>query len=305
MLIHLHPHIRIISPASPELASRVEARLPEFEAAGISVSYHKLAPDPSWPFIAGSAHARLAQIMEGLDDPQVTALLASRGGYGASDLLDLFPWERLQQLRPKPIIGFSDVSALHAAFYTRLGWQGLHAPMPGTDYWRQNGDGDVLALLTLLKGGAPNIRLPLLYLGRGLPPQVRGWAFGGCLSVLTNLIGTPYFPQNLDGALVFWEDIGEHPGRILRFANQWLQSGALRDARGIVLGRFAGCEIEGVASESQLHDQLAQRLGLPVWFCPHFGHCSPNWPLPIGGQLRIEGDSLSWDLDEHGLQSGS
>ncbi len=297
MLDHSVTHLRIISPAGRSTATLVERRLAELETLDFKTSYRPLDPDPSWPFSAGTPEDRLSQLVEALEAPEAAAVVATRGGYGASDLLDQIPWDYIASLPPKPLVGFSDISALHAAFYTRLGWSGIHGPMPGTELWGQNGNADVLALLNLLRGGDIPSPLPLLPLMRGLAPSVRGWGFGGCLSVLTNLIGTPYFPDSLSGALLFWEDIGEHPARILRFARQWLQSGALRGVKGLILGRFVACEVPDVASEAMLREQLAERIGLPVWFCPLFGHCSPNWPLPIGRPLRIEGDSLSWDLE--------
>lgn len=297
MLARSLTHLRIISPAGRCRVPLLEQRLLELEAESFSVSYEALEPDPDWYFSAGSPEARLKQLVAAVEAPEPAALLATRGGYGSSDLLDRLPWNYFQTLPPKPIVGFSDISALHAAFYAKLGWTGIHGPMPATELWGQNGSDDVSALLKLLHGEIPNFRLPLLFLGRGLPPQLNGWGFGGCLSVLTNLIGTPYFPSHLVGSLVFWEDIGEHPARILRFARQWQQSGALNGVKGLILGRFVACEVADQCTETQLRERLASMLGLPVWFCPLFGHCSPNWPLPIGRPLRIEGDSLSWDVE--------
>lgn len=291
------PHIRIFSPSSSEGQQLTAERLRELGSPFAQLSYHSLAPQPTWPFVAASLSERLDQLIEGISQKDVTALWAARGGYGASDLLDHIPWHALAQLEPLPIVGFSDVSALHSAFYTRLGWSGIHGPMPATEYWGQHGHQDTDALIALLRGETPSFSLPLLYLGRGLSPRIEGWGFGGCLAVLSSLIGTPYFPPSLEGAIVYWEDIGEHPARVLRYCNQWLQSGAFKGVKGLVLGRFVSCEVPGQFSESQLHQQLASRLSIPVWFCPHFGHCSPNWPLPIGRGLRIDGESLSWNWE--------
>lgn len=290
-------HLRIISPSGRCREPLLDQRIAELRAEHFQPSYQPLAPDPDWPFAAGTLEARLGQLIAAVEAPEAAALLATRGGFGSSDLLDRIPWNHFRTLPPKPIVGFSDISALHAAFYAKLGWAGVHGPMPGTELWGQNGAGDVRALLRLLQGDFPDFTLPLLYLSRGIPPQLSGWGFGGCLSVLTNLIGTPYFPDRLEGALVFWEDIGEHPARIIRFARQWQQSGALDGVKGLILGRFMACEVSDLCTETKLREQLAAQLGLPVWFCPLFGHCSPNWPLPIGRPLRIEGDSLSWDLE--------
>ncbi len=290
-------HIRIISPASRHQPDLLNTRIASIEATGLSVSYHNLSPDPSWPFTAGSRIDRLDQLQNALRAPEVKYLMSTRGGYGVSDLLDGIQWEQYRHSKPKVILGFSDISALHSAFYTKLGWNSIHAPMPATDLWGKHGENDVLALLQILQGLRQQIELPLLYEGKGLPPNIHGPAFGGCLSVLTNLIGTEYFPKSLAGHILFWEDIGEHPARILRFVNQWLQSGSLHGVKGIVLGRFVGCEVEGSCSEAMLREALTQRLPFPIWFCPMFGHCSPNWPLPFGWPIEVAGDRLIWNTE--------
>jgi muramoyltetrapeptide carboxypeptidase len=290
--------IMLISPSSPESEVDWESRLRSLQTAGITLSYHKLEADPSWPFHASTVAKRLDQLMEALKAPNVGFVWAVRGGYGASDLLDLIPWDTLRKAKPKVIVGFSDISALHSAFFTKLGWAGIHGPMPATPYWGNGTSSDILSLEKLLLGEPSSISIPVLYLGRGFAPELSGWSFGGCFSVLTNLIGTPYFPDSLEGSLLFWEDIGEHPSRILRMLNQWVQSGCLRGVRGIVLGRFVDCFKEGYSTEASLCEEIARRLHIPVWHSPYFGHCTPNWPLPIGKNLRISTQTLSWEWDQ-------
>lgn len=269
------------------------------EAAGLTLSYHKLDSDLNWPFTAGSRIDRLEQLQNALRAPEVTYLMSVRGGYGMSDLLDGINWEQYRSMKPKAAIGFSDISALHSALYTKLGWNSIHAPMPATDLWGKHGDDDVRALLELLLGTRNEVELPLLYEGRGMSPRMQGPAFGGCLSVLTNLIGTPYFPTSLAGHILYWEDINEHPARIMRFVSQWQLSGALEGVRGLVLGRFVGSDVENMCTEAQMRAALVQRLNFPVWFCPLFGHCSPNWPLPVGWSVEIDGDRMRWTLPPH------
>ncbi len=298
----LPTQIRLISPSSREGEIDWDVTFRYFEKAGLSVSYHKLEADPSWPFHASSVQKRAEQLLEALFDGHVSYILACRGGYGASDLLDLIPWDHLRKAKPKTLVGFSDISALHSAFFTQLGWLGIHGPMPATSYWQTGTDEDVESLLAILAGKQNSVSMPLLYLGRGFTPKIEGWAFGGCLSVLTNLIGTPYFPESLEGAIVYWEDIGEHPARILRMINQWMQSGALKGAKGIILGRFVDCFKEGLSTEALLIEEIANRLRLPVWHTPYFGHCSPNWPLPVGAGLRVDQGTLIWEWkSNHGI----
>ncbi len=295
MLENYKSHIRIVSPSSRFDANLLLARLAELDKE-FHVSYHKVEGDPSWPFAAGSFKARLEQLSAALLAPDVDIILAARGGYGASDLLPHLPWTQLKNVKPKLLIGFSDISALHSALYTQLDWPSLHAPMPGTELWQKNDPRDVDCLIGLMHGSRSPVEWEVESLQQNLPLATEGWSYGGCLAVLTNLIGSPYFPKTLFGSILFWEDIGEHPARILRFINQWVQSRALEGVRGIVLGRFVGCEVAELCTEAQLKNEIATRLDIPVWSTQLFGHCAPNWPLPIGLKMTITNGKLRWNL---------
>lgn len=288
------PHIRIVSSSGRFDQNLLLGRLAELEKE-FHVSYHKLDVDPSWPFTAGSFTDRLAQLSGALLSPDVDIILAARGGFGASDLLPHLPWADLKNSKPKLLVGFSDVSALHSALFTKLDWPCIHGPMPGTDLWGMNDPRDVDCLIGLMKGAREPVEIPVVPLNQNLPLPLEGWAFGGCLAVLTNLIGTSYFPKTLWGSILFLEDIGEHPARIIRFINQWSQSQALRGVKGLVLGRFVGCEVKDLSDENMLRQEIADRLDVPVYASDHFGHCAPNWPLPIGLNIEIRNGILRWN----------
>ena len=109
------------------------------------------------------------------------------------------------------------------------------------------------------------------------------------MSVLCNLIGTPYFPNSLRGALLFLEDTGEHPGSILRMFNQLIMSGLLKNASGLLFGNFG----ENLDLTPLLFE-MSQRVSLPIYTSNDFGHVSPNFPLMIGAQANIKGHQLHW-----------
>lgn len=288
-------HIRIISPSGRFEHKLLMTRLAELEKEFI-VSYHKLELDPSWPFTAGSFAARLSQLSDALLAADVDIILSARGGYGASDLLPHLPWAQLKNAKPKLLIGFSDISALHSALHSQLDWPCIHGPMPGTELWQKADYRDVDCLIQLMHGSQKPVELPVESLNQDIPLPISGWSYGGCLAVLTNLIGTPYFPKSLWGSILFWEDIGEHPARILRFVNQWSQSKALHGVKALVLGRFVSCDIDDIFNEQQLRIEIAKRLSLPVYSTNLFGHCAPNWPLPLGLPITIKDGTLSWNL---------
>jgi muramoyltetrapeptide carboxypeptidase len=201
-------------------------------------------------------------------------------------------WDLLGSQNTKIIVGFSDISALQVAIYTRLGWPALHGPVPGSRVWDKAPDIDLL--LSMLSGGRPwanEIKLDSsIQTG-----AVSGILLGGCLSVLTNLIGTPYLPASLSGCILFFEDKNENAGRILRFWNQWLDSGLLNGVSAVVLGRFNGLNTD--RDEAWLYERLSERTECPVFVSEDFGHNGPNIPIAIGAYAEISSNSLRWTLD--------
>jgi muramoyltetrapeptide carboxypeptidase LdcA involved in peptidoglycan recycling len=113
--------------------------------------------------------------------------------------------------------------------------------------------------------------------------------------VLSALIGTPYFPETLQGHILFLEDTHETAERVLRFWNQWLDCDLVADLAAVVLGRFTN--LSGGHDEELLVTRLSERCTVPLFYSPDFGHISPNHPLVIGADARINGSVLEWKLD--------
>jgi muramoyltetrapeptide carboxypeptidase len=301
------PSLRIIRASSREQNDLLQPRLAELRAAGFSVLYDDLPADPTWPYAAAAAPLRARAIADALREPGTSAVLCARGGYGASDTLPLLPWDELARLPPKLLVGFSDVSALHSALYTRLGWQTLHAPMPATALWGKDGEaGDVSAtpaVVAAQAAGRPiagelpvSLVTPAGSSGARAADQrpISGRLFGGCFTVLTNLIGTPYLPQSLRDHVIFIEDTDEHPARLMRAWNQWLQAGLLDGARALVIGYLRGLGDKIPDCAPFVYEEFARRSPVPVFSTPAFGHTSPNYPLAIGADATIAGGHLRW-----------
>ena len=283
--------IRIIRPASRETDSPLEKNINYLEQNGFVVRYDDIKPDPEWHYTAGSVETRAQALTNALLEKDVDIIWAARGGYGCSDLLHLLPWPLLRSIARKRIIGFSDCSALLSAFYQKLGWRGIHAPMPGSHLWGKDGNySDIDMLIQLIKQQSPDCELPLQHLTPHKSAQ--GWLFGGTLSVLSNLIGTPFFPTDLNGALVFLEDVSETPPRIIRMFNQWRHSGALKRVNGIILGHFKDCAKSDADTQKYIYEEIAKRSPVPVWQTNLFGHISPNYPLKIAAAAEIHEDRL-------------
>ncbi len=282
-------------PSSAPESALLESNLGVLRQVGIRVSYQR------YPLDAGDRQAQVgvntrAQILSGvLSDPEIAYVLAARGGYGASDLLRHLDWSALSSLPKTVVIGFSDISALQVALYVRLGWPAIHGPMPGSSLW-SNGP-DVDCLVRLLSSPRPwNSAISVSpFGGSSTDTTVQGTLIGGCLSVLSALIGTPYFPETLQGYILFLEDTNETAERVLRFWNQWLECDLVDDLAAVVVGRFT--DLSGDHDEEWLVTRLAERCTVPLFRSPDFGHISPNHPLVIGAEARIDGGILKWRLD--------
>lgn len=225
---------------------------------------------------AGSDDARYSDLEEALLDPETRAIVCSRGGYGAVHLL-----ERLNRLPlrddPKWIVGYSDISALHALM-TRHGIVSLHAPMAKHIQERNGKDEDSQRLFSLLRGGSPDISFPghpLNIAGKG-----EGVLAGGNLAVIADLISTPYDVIR-PGRILFIEDIAEPIYKVERIIYQLRLSGALGVLSGLVVGQFTDYAADPNADTmEEMIWRLTADLGIPVAFGVPVGHVSHNVPLP-------------------------
>jgi muramoyltetrapeptide carboxypeptidase len=287
--------IRIIKASSLDREGLLPARVKELEAAGFKVLFEDITPNDHWTWTAGSIKDRSKALNSALLESESDAVMWARGGYGASDLLDLVPWDKVAKSKPKPIIGFSDVCAAQSALYAKTKRISIHGPMPATTTWKKSGTSDVDSLIELLQGksksGGLDIK-PVL----GSPKGAEGTLFGGCLSVLTSLIATPYLPANLSGHMLYFEDIGENPGRVIRMLNQWHQTGLFKGVQAIVLGAFS--DLGGGLPDSApvLLEEVFERFKIPTFHSKDFGHVSPNLPLVMGATGVIENNKLKWTL---------
>jgi muramoyltetrapeptide carboxypeptidase len=290
--------VLIIEPSGVPDAGALAANVSMMRAAGLVVDHRPCRTDGPGRASADCVSERGAILAAALAEPDVAAVFAARGGYGASDLLAGLDWNALAARSPVPLVGFSDISVLHSALLARLGWPGVHGPMPGSRLWSREGP-DTARLLSIILGRQPwRGTLALSGTDGGPAAAVDGWLFGGCLSVLTNLIGTPYMPASMDGAILFFEDINETPERLLRHWNQWCQSGLATGVRAVVVGSLRDGRGEPIAEREHLLVHLAERTQCPVFASDEFGHQSLNQPLVVGAPARIADSTLHWHLDE-------
>ncbi len=295
--------VAAVAPSGPFPDDALCAAAGRWEGRGRRVVRH--LPARPEGYLAGPDPDRARGLLAALDDPSVGGLHAVRGGYGASRVLEGWGEALVTALqrRPVPVAGFSDVTALHAAWW-RAGVRSVHGimlaaagralarPPEGAEGTEGEAD-DFEALAAVLEGSVP---APWEGLGvaDGLGPggATEGLACGGNLTVLASLAGTPWFPRG-PGIVWFLEDVGEAPYRIDRSLTQLRLAGAFADARAVVLGAFTDCptRADGVAVEAALGRGLGG-LGVPVLTGGPFGHGGVHRPWVQGARVRVEGGGV-------------
>lgn len=245
---------------------------------------------------AGTVDERLADLYNAFINLDVKAILCSRGGYGVMQLLDKISPELIQS-NPKWLIGYSDITALHALMQ-KNGLMSIHAPM--ARHIAENDDYAAQTLLQILSGNLPEYGFEPHPLNRD--GKCVGILRGGNLSVLMGLRGTPYdFDPN--GTVLFLEDIGERPYHVERMLLNLKMGGVLKNLSGLIIGQFTDYnedELMMKPLQEMIYDLVAE-YDYPVAFNFPVGHVSDNYPLICGAKVSLKIDKkplLSFRLSE-------
>jgi muramoyltetrapeptide carboxypeptidase len=235
-------------------------------------------------YLAGDDERRLRELQSALEQPDVSAIVAARGGYGSTRILPLLAAEEIRAQAPL-LVGFSDITALHA-LWAQAQVASLHGSMVAT--LGTCPEPLFERFCAALEGQFPERFTGLDTLAPGV---AEGLLLGGNLAVLTALIGTAEFPP-LAGSVLFLEDIAERPYRIDRMLSTWRNAGAFRGVRGIVLGAFVQCDAgpDAVTANDVLRERLSD-LGVPVVAGLPAGHIPDNHELPFGRRVTLDANA--------------
>ena len=273
--------IAIVCPAGFLAREKAQTCIDTLQQWGYRVRIGDTLGGPSGNYFSGDDDQRLADLQRALDDPEIDAILCGRGGYGMSRIIDRVDLTRFQQ-RPKWVIGFSDITVLHAHIFSRCRTATLHAPM--ADAFNQGGDlsQDVLSLRQALAGKPLAYTCPAHPLNR--KGQATGPIVGGNLAMLAHLVGSP---SDIDtrGKLLFLEDVGEYLYNIDRMLRQLKRSGKLAGLAGLLLGGFTDLKDTTRpfgAPVGQIVADVIVEYDFPVCFDFPVGHGKDNVTLKIG-----------------------
>ena len=246
---------------------------------------------------AGTDQQRRADLQELLDNPDVKAILAARGGYGCSRILDGLDFTAFLQ-SPKWLVGFSDLTVLLSHIQS-LGYAAIHGPMVKT-MANTGGEEALHTLREALFGGTLDYTIPGHPLSRG--GIASGPVTGGNLCLLAHLIGSPS-AVDMGGTLLFIEDIGEYLYNIDRMMIQLKRAGQLQKLAGLIVGRFTeirdNTEPTFGKTAYEIIAEHVQAYDFPVCFDFPVGHVPDNRTLPVGMSATLEVSESSTRLRYH------
>ncbi|AKM32168.1 muramoyltetrapeptide carboxypeptidase [Pandoraea faecigallinarum] len=286
--------VELIAPSGyapcPDVAARGVATL---ESLGYSVR-NREALERRYLRFAGTDEDRAAEINrlgQGVDPlPQV--VLAVRGGYGAVHLLDRLDYGRLHDRlcnAPVAIVGHSDFTAIQLALLSQAHITTFAGPMLLADF-----GAETLSDFTLQQFHSmmhsPSHAVQWTDDGASGGIDVSGTLWGGNLAMVCSLIGTRYLPQ-IDGGVLFVEDVNEPPYRVERMLYQLHQSGILARQRALVLGDFSQYRLtdyDNGYDMATVIESMRRVIGIPIVTDMPFGHCPDKLTLPVGGQARVQ-----------------
>ncbi len=299
--------IALVAPAGPLLEADDLTRA---QALCRALDYQPvLAPGAArrHGYLAGPDEGRLEDLNAALRDPSIDAVWCLRGGYGSTRILDRVDFDALAR-RPKPIIGFSDITALLNGAVARAGVVAFHGPVARASMAGFSREHFERVLATAQPAGRlarlpgpPDVLLPrrdrIVTLAGGI---AEGPLLGGNLTLLQCLIGTPFFPD-LDGAILFLEDVNEDLYRVDRTLAHLRMTGALHRLAGVAVGRFTELRRhtnDGALGFDEVLETYFRPLGIPVAYGFPIGHIDDQWTLPLGVRARLDADAGEVELLE-------
>ena len=278
--------IGIVAPAGYMPVEKMQACIETLDQWGFTVEMGSTTHSQSDNYFSGTDDERLDDLQQMLDNKHIKAILCARGGYGVSRIIDRLDFKKFSK-RPKWIIGFSDITALHLHLYANLKIASLHAPMAAAFNDGESSNEYIASIKDALEGKKAS------YECAGGPFNQAGIAegelVGGNLTLLAHMIGMPSdFPTK--SRILFLEDVGEYLYNVDRMLLQLKRAGKLDKLAGLVIGGFTDSKDTerpfGKHVYEIIHEQV-KGYHFPVCFGFPVSHEKENVALKIGGRYEL------------------
>ena len=257
-------------------------------------------------YLAGTDQERADDLNRALHDESIKAIFCIRGGYGAMRILPMLDYKPMRE-NPKAIIGYSDITALHLAFYAKSNVTTFHGPC-GESTWGEFSRATLPIMTQARAYGTCRMLEPLNVVNPGF---AKGKIVAGNLSIVVSLLGTPYFPS-LKNSILFLEDIGEDPYRIDRMLTEILLSDKAKGLKGLVFGDFrvrlkpgevpTPPDPEKSFTTEEVLDNRSKAFGIPTLSRFPFGHTANNHILPLGIEAKLFADLGTVEIMEKAVR---
>jgi muramoyltetrapeptide carboxypeptidase len=257
----------------------------------------------AWRYFAGTDDERLAVLHGLVDLPEVGLIMAGRGGYGITRLLSRIDWNRIAA-SGKAFVGFSDFTAFNLAAYACSNLVTFHGPMLSVDFGKPQPDNFMEQHFWMALGRGTHRIDDIPCEHHYGTRRLDGTLWGGNLSLLAHLVGTPYFPS-IEGGILYVEEIAEEPYAVERMFMQLYHAGVLGRQAALVMGDFSDCvptnPIRYPYSMDEVVETLRNLLPFPVLTGLPFGHVARKVTLPFGapGTLSLRPESYSIRFSGH------
>ncbi len=293
--------IGIVSPAGAIFETEAyDIARESFEAMGLNVKFGKFTQS-RYGHLAGTDDERAEELNVMFQDSDVKAIIALRGGSGSARILDKLDYQAIRK-NPKIFVGYSDITALHLAIFNKTGLVTFHGPVAVStwnsysyDYFKK-----LLFDAELLTYSNPEYKGTQLTQTSNrirtiTPGTSKGQLLGGNLSVLTSIMGTPYFPKNWKNKILYLEDIGEKIYAVDRMMSQLYLGGVLDQISGFIFGKCNGCDPGGSGYGSltmeEVIDHYIKPLNIPAYSGAMIGHIDDNVTIPNGINAEIDANN--------------
>ena len=302
--------IGVAAASSPfENRSEIDRGVRWYEERGyhVKLAPHVYARDD---FVAGDAQSRAEDVTALFADDEVDVVQMLRGGYGASQVVPLLDYD-VVAANPKPFVGYSDVTALHVAIRQRTGlvtFYGLGLTSMGAP---KREEWDKERFLRAMTATEPLGEVPARpddpYIGRLGSGRASAPLVGGCLWLLRETLGTPW-EIDLDGAILFFEDVHAPPWHVDGMLTQLRNAGKLEHVQGIAVGEMHKSEhsdepdpwLRSRSMEDVFEHHLGP-LGIPILHNLPLGHGKHLVTIPLGVRATVDADARTLTIDEAAL----
>ena len=286
--------IGLFAPSGVVNVPRMKAAVAALRTRGYRVVV-AAETEKQWRYFAGTDEERLASFHTMLADPSIDAMMMVRGGYGWSRLLHRIDWDAVADSR-KTFVGFSDFTAFNLAALSQANLITFAGPGAAIDFGDTEDTPEIQNDHAFMEthcwpalAGEPVSAGPFTDSFTYRPRTVTGTLWGSNLSLLTHLVGTPYLPD-IDGGILFVEEIGEAPYAVERMLLQLHHAGILQSQKALILADFSDCNPEPDRAPYTMEhvvETMRELLPIPVLTGMPFGHVAKKLTLPYGAVATL------------------